>query len=128
MAELARRDNDSRLTRPTARVAGRERVASQRLLPNGDTPDLIEIMCPLIDAALLPAWRAAITPMETRNDFAAEQAREALRSTAPLRESSGARPTVPGCRRSTGSQTPLPRRRAGGRRRARCSRATTCDP
>mmetsp|Transcript_23638 Transcript_23638/g.69285 ORF Transcript_23638/g.69285 Transcript_23638/m.69285 type:complete len:182 (-) Transcript_23638:31-576(-) len=78
MAELARRDNDSRLTRPTARVAGRERVASQRLLPNGDTPDLIEIMCPLIDAALLPAWRAAITPMETRNDFAAEQALNGL--------------------------------------------------
>ncbi|EOD30037.1 hypothetical protein EMIHUDRAFT_421136 [Emiliania huxleyi CCMP1516] len=78
MAELARRDNDSRLTRPTARVAGRERVASQRLLPNGDTPDLIEIMCPLIDAALLPAWHAAITPMETRNDFAAEQALNGL--------------------------------------------------
>lgn len=36
--------------------------------------DDVEIMCPLIDAVLLPAIWAAIYPMDTRNDFAAADA------------------------------------------------------
>ena len=67
----------------TLEVSGRPRVLSKGTRVRDD----VEIMCPLIDVALLPALYAAVAPMDTRNDFAASDAmnviaREAAR-TAP---------------------------------------------
>ena len=56
----------------TEEVAGRARILSQGLKVH--VRDDVEIMCPLLDAAILPALRTAITPMDTRNDFAAGDA------------------------------------------------------
>lgn len=53
-------------------VDGRARILSQGL--KWHVRDDVEIMCPLMDATMLPALRDAIAPMDTRNDFAAGDA------------------------------------------------------
>ena len=55
---------------PTPHVLGRERL----LLPVTPPKDDVEIMCPLIDARILPAVAVAIEPMDTRNDVVAGEA------------------------------------------------------
>ena len=49
-------------------VAGRDRLLSPKLL------DDVEFTAPLIDAALMPAWFAAIAPMDARTDVHAQRA------------------------------------------------------
>lgn len=55
---------------PTLQVLGRERLLLKVLPPKDD----VEIMCPLIDARILPAVATAIEPMDTRNDVVAGEA------------------------------------------------------
>ena len=55
---------------PTDEVMGRERLLLHTVPPQDD----VEIMCPLIDARILPAVAAAIEPMDTRNDVVAGEA------------------------------------------------------
>jgi hypothetical protein len=54
---------------PTLHVTGRG-----RLLGRAPPKDDVEIMCPFIDARILPAVAAAIEPMDTRNDVLASEA------------------------------------------------------
>lgn len=55
---------------PTPYVFGRQRLLSRTMPPKDD----VEIMCPLIDARILPVVAAAIAPMDTRNDIVASEA------------------------------------------------------
>ena len=55
---------------PTMEVVGRERLLMRTMPPKDD----VEIMCPLIDARILPAVEVAIAPMDTRNDVVAGEA------------------------------------------------------
>ena len=83
---------------PTLQVLGRERLMLKVLPPKDD----VEIMCPLIDARILPAVAAAIEPMDTRNDVVAGEAINtiaqayALAANGPADMRSSARPRRPG--------------------------------
>lgn len=55
---------------PSLEVMGRERLLMHTRPPFDD----VEIMCPLIDARILPALAVAIEPMDTRNDVVAGEA------------------------------------------------------